>query len=214
MRPSAVGVLLTSVFLSVQSSVSACELTTTWTGYVRDGANCSVQQHVLVFSTTRHNHWESPGTFEITGESQTGNSWSAGAEAGYEASVSAKAGVVAEVAAAASVHFDVSGKLSGDKVHKWAVNDTTEKQFCKCPVYKEFVNKPTESGYNKKITQWINCDGVTPPEVVSIDEWATGTATGDRDTDAGVFSSYNYRQEESECEECYGTYNTCPGAGL
>lgn len=209
-RTSVILAAASAVVLGSVSTVSrACETFFVDSGYVRDAENCDVAENVIAYNTTRHNHWESGGTFTISDTARTKNGWEVGTKAGYEASAEVKAGVLAEVTAAAKVSVGVEGKMSGDEWHEWQVTDSVEKQHCKCPLYKEWVDKPTEAG-DQKVEQWIDpCDG--GENFIWGTDWAVGTATGDHNSDGGVTGYYDYTQEEDECKDCYGTGGDCPG---
>lgn len=204
-------VLLIGLVLFVSAPSPACICTPYDSGYV--STSHSTQENVIVYSTVRHNHWESGGTFSISSTVSTGNSWSIGASAGYEGTTSAevKAGVLASVTAAAKVQVGVNGQLTGSGNHQWTITDTVDKQACKCPVYKDWVDKPTENGRRQKGYYWDYCETPEDDHVLVLSESAEGNGTGDWNEEAGVVSNYVYKQTASSCTDCYGSGNTCPG---
>lgn len=160
-----------------------------------------------------HNHWNSGGSFTVTETASTQNSWSVGAEAGFEVGVSAevKAAMLVKVTAEAKVHVTVNGELTGQKMHEWAISDTCEKQSCKCPIYKASTKKPTVTYMQTFAKLWFHCQthgGGLGEEIIGQ---CFGTAVGDDEKSQGVTDYYTYKQSTDACKDCYGTGGTCPG---
>ncbi len=215
LRPSLFLSCLIGLLLGVLPRSSlACTFTECDSGYVRVAESCSVQENVITYSTVKHNHWASGGTFTISGTAQTGNSWLVGASAGYETSTSVtlKAAVLASVTAAGKVQVAVNGNYSGNASHTWTVSDSVTKQSCKCPVYKEWVSKPTEVARHVIGRYWNYCNTPEDDHDLRISESVDGTATGDEGNQSGVVSYYSFTQNTNPCNDCYGTSGDCPGA--